>query len=266
MFGAGRAPGAPMEDAFAHPSVPVPSMPTPAKPGTPVGAPPPPGGTPSPAFQAQAPRPAAPAARPAPAAAPAGDALLRAFMEGAGLQQLPTDLDPAQAMRTLGASSRAIVSTLARLLEARRLLKGEFRITQTVVGARENNPLKFSVDESELMLVLLGSVRPGFQRGEAAVWDAGRDLEAHQLAMLAAFRAVLDAVFARLAPDAVASGEEAGFFGRLLPQARDAALWERYAQVYGDLRQDIGNTLAGRLGQIFAEAYEAENGRRGGSW
>ena len=181
------------------------------------------------------------------------------------MQQIPPDLEPAQAMRTLGSSSRAIVSTLARLLEARRLLKGEFRITQTVVGARENNPLKFSVDETELMLVLLGSVRPGFQRGEAAVWDAGRDLEAHQLAMLAAFRAVLDAVFARLSPDSIASGEESGFFGRLLPQARDAALWERYSKTYGDLRQDIGNTLAGRLGQIFAEAYEAENGRRGGS-
>ena len=38
-----------------------------------------------------------------------------------------------------------------------------------------------------------------------------------------------------------------------------------YMKIYGDLRQDIGNTLAGRLGQIFAEAYEAENGRRGGS-
>ncbi|MCW5746298.1 MAG: FHA domain-containing protein [Alphaproteobacteria bacterium] len=137
MFGAGRAPGAPMEDAFAHPSVPVPSMPTPAKPGTPVGAPPPLGGTPSPAFQAQAPRPAAPAARPAPAAAPAGDAPCCPFMEGAPACSNCRPIDPAQAMRTLGASSRAIVSTLARLLEARRLLKGEFRITQTVVGARE---------------------------------------------------------------------------------------------------------------------------------
>ncbi|TXL77159.1 type VI secretion system-associated FHA domain protein TagH [Vineibacter terrae] len=276
-----------MEDVFAHPAAPAPALSQP-RPGVAVGTPSGPAAAPSAAFQPQQPQPQspgaawqpgappAPAPRPTPtpappakpgpaAAATTGDALLRAFMEGAALQQVPPDLDPVQAMRTLGASSRAIVSTLARLLEARRLLKGEFRITQTVVGARENNPLKFSVDESELMLVLLGSVRPGFQRGEAAVWDAGRDLEAHQLAMLAAFRAVLDAVFARLAPEAIASNEEAGFFGRLLPQARDAALWERYAKVYGDLRQDIGNTLAGRLGQIFAEAYETENGRRGGS-
>jgi len=281
FFGTPQGPQAPMEDAFAHPAAPSPAVPPQPRHGVAVGTPSGPAATPSNAFQPPstprpsqwqqpAPRPAAPPATPAPqpaapGSAATGDALLRAFMEGAGLQQVPPDLDPAQAMRTLGASSRAIVSTLARLLEARRLLKGEFRITQTVVGARENNPLKFSVDEAELMLVLLGSVRPGFQRGEAAVWDAGRDLEAHQLAMLAAFRAVLDAVFARLAPDAVASSEEAGFFGRLLPQARDAALWERYTKTYGDLRQDIGNTLAGRLGQIFAEAYESENGRRGGS-
>ncbi len=279
FFGAPVGGGAPaMEDVFAHPGAPPSAVPPSAKSGTAVGTPSTPAGAPSPAFQPPAAgavwqqpapsRPATPAPTPGaakPAATPGGDALLRAFMEGAGLQQVPPDLDAVQAMRTLGSSSRAIVSTLARLLEARRLLKGEFRITQTVVGARENNPLKFSMDESELMLVLLGSVRPGFQRGEAAVWDAGRDLEAHQLAMLAAFRAVMDAVFARLAPEAIASSEEAGFFGRLLPQARDAALWERYAKIYGDLRQDIGNTLAGRLGQIFAEAYESENGRRGGS-
>lgn len=281
FFGASPGAQAPTEDAFAHPAAPTPAIPQQPRPGTAVGTPSGPAAAPSAAFQppatprpsqwqqpaAQRPATPPPAAAQAPAtsAATTGDALLRAFMEGAGLQQIPPDLDPVQGMRTLGSSSRAIVSTLARLLEARRLLKGEFRITQTVVGARENNPLKFSVDEAELMLVLLGAVRPGFQRGEAAVWDAGRDLEAHQLAMLAAFRAVLDAVFARLAPDAVASSEEAGFFGRLLPQARDAALWERYAKTYSDLRQDIGNTLAGRLGQIFAEAYEAENGRRGGS-
>ncbi|QQS13978.1 MAG: type VI secretion system-associated FHA domain protein TagH [Rhodospirillales bacterium] len=264
------------EDPFSHPAAPAAAARAP-RPATPVGAAMAPQGPPPQAFQhGAAPPPPAPARpMPAPVASPAaaapaaasagGDALLQAFIEGAGLREIPAGLDTVKAMRTLGSSTRAIVSTLARLLEARRLLKGEFRITQTVVGARENNPLKFSVDDSELMLVLLGAVRPGFQSGEAAVWDAGRDLEAHQVAMLSAFRATLDAVFARLSPEAVAAGEEAGFFGRVLPQARDAALWERYAKMHAEMRQDLGNTLAGRIGQIFAEAYEAENGRRGGS-
>lgn len=204
--------------------------------------------------------------QPAATAAAGGVDLLRAFIEGAGIENLPPNTDPATALRTLGASTRAIVSTLARLLEARRLLKGEFRISQTVVAARENNPLKFSADEAEMLLVMLGAVRPGFQSGQAAVWDAGKDLEAHQLALLAAFRAVLDAVLARLSPEAIAGagGEEGGVFGRLL-QARESGYWQRYTKAYAEVKQDIGNTLAGRIGQIFAEAYEKENGKRGGS-
>jgi FHA domain-containing protein len=236
----------------------VPAAPVPAKP-TPVAAP-----TPAPPPPPQ--RRAAPTPQPSAAPELGGDELLRAFLDGAGIENLPPNTDAATALRTLGASTRAIVSTLARLLEARRLLKGEFRISQTVVAARENNPLKFSADESEMLLVMLGSVRPGFQSGQAAVWDAGKDLEAHQLALLAAFRAVLDAVLARLSPEAIAGagGEEAGMFGRLL-QAREAGYWQRYTKAYGEVKQDIGNTLAGRIGQIFAEAYERENSKKGGS-
>ncbi|MGE0716360.1 MAG: type VI secretion system-associated FHA domain protein TagH [Alphaproteobacteria bacterium] len=234
----------------AGPSAPPPPRPAPA-------APPP---MPSPAPR----RPAPPAVQPAAAPAVGGDDLLRAFLEGAGIENLPPNTDAATALRTLGASTRAIISTLARLLEARRLLKGEFRISQTVVAARENNPLKFSADESEMLLVMLGAVRPGFQSGQAAVWDAGKDLEAHQLALLAAFRAVLDAVLARLSPEAIAAAggnEGGGVFGR----RKETVYWELFTKAYGEVKQDIGNTLAGRIGQIFAEAYEKENGKRGGS-
>jgi FHA domain-containing protein len=238
----------------------TPATPPPAKPAPAPSAPPP---QPRRAAAAQPPS-AAPA--PTPSATPemGGDDLLRAFLDGAGIEKLPPNTDAATALRTLGASTRAIVSTLARLLEARRLLKGEFRISQTVVAARENNPLKFSADESEMLLVMLGAVRPGFQSGQAAVWDAGKDLEAHQLALLAAFRAVLDAVLARLSPEAIAAAggnEGGGVFGR----RKEAVYWELYAKAFGEVKQDIGNTLAGRIGQIFAEAYERENSKKGGS-
>ncbi|MBV9834708.1 MAG: type VI secretion system-associated FHA domain protein TagH [Alphaproteobacteria bacterium] len=238
-----------------------PAAPAASPPPKPAPAAPPPSASPPPQQRRAAP----PAQQPA-AAAPAlgGDDLLRAFLDGAGIENLPPSTDAATALRTLGASTRAIVSTLARLLEARRLLKGEFRISQTVVAARENNPLKFSADESEMLLVMLGSVRPGFQSGQAAVWDAGKDLEAHQLALLAAFRAVLDAVLARLSPEAIAAAagnEGGGVFGR----RKETVYWELFAKAYGEVKQDIGNTLAGRIGQIFAEAYERENSKKGGS-
>jgi predicted component of type VI protein secretion system len=96
------------------------------------------------------------------------------------------------------------------------------------------------------------------------VWDAGKDLEAHQLALLAAFRAVLDAVLARLSPEVIAAasgGGGGGMFGR----RREADYWTTYTKAFGEVKQDIGNTLAGRIGQIFAEAYERENSKKGGS-
>lgn len=271
---AAPSPPIPTDDPFDGPSDRQPSgrvsvskvvFPPPSAPATAAPAKPAPAPLPQQRRAAPAPQPsAAPAAAPSAVSELGGDDLLRAFLEGAGIEKLPPNTDAATALRTLGASTRAIVSTLARLLEARRLLKGEFRISQTVVAARENNPLKFSADESEMLLVMLGAVRPGFQSGQAAVWDAGKDLEAHQLALLAAFRAALDAVLARLSPEAIAaaSGNEGGgVFGR----RKEAIYWEHFTKAYGEVKQDIGNTLAGRIGQIFAEAYERENSKKGGS-
>lgn len=168
-------------------------------------------------------------------------------------------------MEELGRATRLLARSLMRLLAARRAVKSEFRISQTVVGARENNPLKFSADEAEMVAILLGASRPGFQAGAAAVADATRDLEAHQLALLAAFRAVIGQVLARLDPQAISGGEEdSGFLGRLTGSGKSAA-WDKYVQAHADLKQDFSESLRGRLAQIFAEAYETESRRHGGS-
>jgi type VI secretion system protein ImpI len=250
-----------MDDALAGlapkgaaPATPAPRPPPPPPPPDPVDfAPPLP---PPPRAQAVAtPPPSSPAA--------AGDGMA-AFLEGAAVPA-PPGVPPDAAMRELGRSTRLLSGSLMRLLAARRAVKGEFRISQTVVTARENNPLKFSADEAEVLATLMGAARPGFQAGAAAVTDACRDLEAHQVALLAAFRAVMGHVFARLDPQAIAGKEDdAGLLGRLTGGAKGAA-FDRYQQVYADLRQDFSEGLKGRLAQAFADAYEEESRRRGGS-
>ncbi len=198
-----------------------------------------------------------PVADDAPAAAPPSDELLRAFLAGAGIDSLPAGTDPASAMRALGEASRIMLGTFARLLAARRAIKGEFRVTQTVIGARDNNPLKFSADEGEMLLLMLGAVRPGFLSGPAALADACRDLEAHQLSLLAGFRAALDLLLQRLSPETIAAGAKGGLLSGKSKQ------WERYEAVYGELRRDVANNFAGQLGQAFTAAYEAEAKRHG---
>src|SRR5262249_16600042 len=118
--------------------------------------------------------------------------LIAAFLAGAGLQHLPAGVDPAVAMRSLGESSRGLLKALAKVLAGRNALKSDFRIQQTVIGSRDNNPLKFATDEGCMLGVLLGGTPPGFTSGPAAVAEACRDLVAHQVALIVGFQAQLD--------------------------------------------------------------------------
>lgn len=238
------------------------------KPAVAPPAPPPQAPAPAPPVYAAPPLPAAPPEAwqppPPPAAGGGAAAGLAAFAQGAGIAP-PDGIAPEAGLAELGRSNRLLARTLMRLLAARRAVKSEFRISQTVVGARENNPLKFSADEAEMVALLLGLARPGFQAGSAAVADACRDLEAHQVALLAAFRAVIAQIFARLDPQAIGGKEDdAGFLGRLTGSGKSSA-WDDYVAAYADLKQDFAESLRGRLAQVFAEAYESESLRLGGS-
>ena len=62
-------------------------------------------------------------------------------------------------MEELGGVFRALVSGLRETLVARAAVKNEFRIAQTLIRARGNNPLKFSASDEDAMLALLGAGR-----------------------------------------------------------------------------------------------------------
>jgi type VI secretion system FHA domain protein len=225
--------------------------------------------TPPPPSPRPAQRPAAPirnplpppaVAAPMPMAAPApvgDDAALNAFLEGAGITDIPAGINPIAAMRSLGESSRLLLGTLVRLLAARRALKSEFRISQTVIGARDNNPLKFEADEGEMIMMLMGAARRGFQGGPQAMIDACQSLEGHQIALLAGVRASLDFILQRMSPQEIESTAKGG--GLLSGKAKQ---WERYQQVHEEMKRDVSNNLAGQVGQAFATAYEHESNRK----
>lgn len=188
-------------------------------------------------------------------------AILASFMKGVGIREWPTDIDVQRSVEEAGMALRVLVGVLARLLSARRAMKREFRIQQTSLMNEGNNALKFSVDQNELIGVVLGRSRPGFLTGRVAIEDAASTLELHQVAVLAGFRAVLTEVFTRLSPDSILEAETAEILDRLVPSAGKARLWERYCHVHKELQADLAENFAGRLGQIFAEAYEREKPR-----
>ena len=85
------------------------------------------------------------------------EALLDSFMKGLGINR--TDLhpstDPFEVMENAGAVLKEFVDGTTGLLASRTALKGMFRLDQTTVLPRHNNPLKLSENTRDSMMQLL---------------------------------------------------------------------------------------------------------------
>jgi type VI secretion system protein ImpI len=212
----------------------------------------------APAFAPAAPpAPAAPVAAHPPAAATqapgaADGALLAAFLRGAGVAGARIE-DPVAAMEALGAAFRAMVSGLRAVLIARAAIKGEFRIEQTMIRARGNNPLKFSADDDDALSALLGTGRRTAMGPAEAVAEALRDLKLHELASVAAMQTAVRELLAQLSPEVVQA--HAGS-GGLLPVQRKARAFEAFEEQHAALVRALADDFDSAFGKAFARAYE----------
>ena len=246
-----------------NPPLPTPSplaaTPLPFAPRDPVTA------QPVPAPAPKAATPLSPAVR-QPAAAGAATssddmlAALTALMAGG---DLPPDMamraaaDPEAALRNAGVLLRAAVTGLRGLLIARGSVKREFRIEQTMLRPRDNNPLKFAASDEQALAALLDPRTPALK----AVEESINDLTLHQVATLAATQAAARALLERMGP-AVLEAEDPG--GGLLPGAREKRLWEAYKRRHAKLLEQFEDDFESAFGTAFARAYEQAAGRAKG--
>jgi type VI secretion system FHA domain protein len=219
------------QDVVAPPQQPAYAPPPPAQPAPPQAAP-----------MQPAPMPAAPA--------PAGD-LLAAFLAGAGMGARQPD-NPAATMRALGAAFRATVAGIRQALIARSSIKGEFRIEQTMIRARGNNPLKFSADDDDALAALLGVGRRIDVTPEAAVADALRDMRLHELATVAAMQGAVKTLLAGLDPAKLLAEASGG----LLPAQKKAKAFEAYEKLHENVTRAMADDFDSVFGKAFARAYE----------
>lgn len=212
---------------------------------------------PAPATHTAAPRPLPappPPASRSPATAASTDDLLAAFVRGAGLPDARPG-DPAAAMEALGAAFRAVVSGLRLALIARAAIKGEFRIEQTMIRSRGNNPLKFSADDDDALIALLGAGRRMEMGAADAITDALRDMRLHEVATVAAMRSAVRGLFARFDPVKLRlAAEQSGL--NLVPIQRKARAWESFETLYAQTSQALADDFDSVFGKAFAHAYE----------
>jgi type VI secretion system FHA domain protein len=208
---------------------------------------------PSAASAPASPPVASPAASP-PAHPPAADGtLLAAFLRGAGMEEA-RPADALATMERLGAAFRAVVSGIRQTLIARATVKGEFRIEQTQIRARGNNPLKFSLGDDDALASLLGAGRKVDMAPAAAIADALTDIRLHELATMAAMQAAVRALMERLDPAPLrAEGERSG--GMLAAQKR-ARAFEAFEKLHGEISRALADDFDSVFGKAFARAYE----------
>jgi type VI secretion system protein len=254
------APPSPAQGGWAPPAeAAAPSWGPPAAAG-PVTIPPQSGGATGWAPPGAA-QPQSPAAPSAPAAAPLSPGVsggeLAAFLAGAGLA--PTDLKTSgpEALAAAGLALRRIVAGLVVMLEARARAKAQLGAQGTSLEFDGNNPLKFARAPEKAVAQLLNPPERGFMSAERAVEDAFRDLQAHQMATLVAMQGALAATLARFSPEAIRGrAENKGLMSKILPGAREAALWQAYEREFEGVAKGSDEAFMDVFAKEFRLAYE----------
>lgn len=183
--------------------------------------------------------------------------LLEAYYEGLGLRA-PT-LTPEEAERELrqtGRLVRMLTDGLMDVLKTRSTLKGEFRLSQTIVQSAENNPLKFCIDAQQALAQLFVDKRPGFMAPEASFGEALNDIKQHQLAVVAGMRAAFDCLIAKFEPDTIEAARKAS--GKRRAGLLTDKSWGYYSDYHADFKANAGDDFQGIFGEDFVRAYEAQ--------
>jgi predicted component of type VI protein secretion system len=177
--------------------------------------------------------------------------LMGAFLRGAGLLDVRPP-DSVAAMEALGAAFRAFACGLRETLAALAAVKSEFRIEQTLIRARGNNPLKFSASDNDALLALVGVGRRSDTGPAEAVAEAFRDIKLHELAVMAAMQTAVRGMLRELAPEKLRDGAGSG----VLASHRKVRAWDAFEAAHARMTRALSDNFDSAFGRAFARAYE----------
>jgi type VI secretion system protein ImpI len=200
-----------------------------------------------------APQESAPAASHTAAERPSEDFWAR-FGTALGMELDGLETDAREALAVSAARLlKQSISGLQQSLRTRSELKNELRLAQTTVQGLNSNPLKYGADTADVLGMLLAN-RPGQLPADQAISRAFRDLQAHQVALLAASRAAVRGAVEHFSPQQLTLR-----FERENPSLLGTSgnHWKAYGRYHQALLQD-GEWGERLLARDFAQAYEEQ--------
>lgn len=186
------------------------------------------------------------------------DKLLAALLEAAAIADSQVEKTP-ETVQKAGSLLKRLVAGLLVMVEARARAKAQMGAEMTGLQLDGNNPLKFARSPDQALAQLLMPTQPGFLEADKAVEDAYLDLQSHQVATLRAIPGALRATLDRFSPGSIRRrAENIGLLARILPGARDAALWRNYEREFVAVKKESDEAFMEVFSKEFRKAYERQ--------
>ncbi len=187
--------------------------------------------------------------------------LLDSFLDGLGISrsELHPTVDLGAVMQNAGEVLREFVEGVSQLLASRANLKNAFRLDQTTVLPRHNNPLKLSANSKDSIKQLLVGKEGEYLGPRDAVREVCRDLLFHQDAFLDAMNSAFIEFADRFDPDELQDGFDrtisSNIFTRFLNKSK---YWDLYNEVYPIMTEKGGGRFPQMYAEEFVKAYERQ--------
>ncbi|HFE37645.1 MAG TPA: type VI secretion system-associated FHA domain protein TagH, partial [Gammaproteobacteria bacterium] len=178
---------------------------------------------------------------------------------GAGLDAQALNFqDKLALMEKVGRLTRNSVEGLMIALRARATVKSSFRVSKTTISPAENNPLKFLVTTNDALNALLSDEKPGYMPAEEALNEGFKDLQNHQMALMAGMQATIETIIKQFDPHSLAQSFNAHGGSSIIPGQKKAKYWDHYADFYAKFSNNFQDDFQNTFGEDFACAYEKQ--------
>ncbi len=187
--------------------------------------------------------------------------VLDAFMNGLGInrEDVHPSTDPLEVMENAGRVLKEFVDGITALLASRTNLKSMFRLDQTTVLPRHNNPLKIAENTHDSMMQLLVGKEGEYLSPVDAVQEVCRDLKYHHDAVLEAMTSAFLEFSDRFDPDELRENFDRTLKAKPLFKAMNQLkYWQLYCDLYPIMTQPGSGQFPHHFGEEFVSAYEKQ--------
>ena len=189
------------------------------------------------------------------------DDLFDTFLDGLGVNRsdLHPSVDPVEVMQNAGEVMKEFVDGMGKLLYSRANLKTAFKLDQTTVLPRHNNPLKLSENTMDSIMQLLVGREGEYLGPRDAVREVCRDLLFHQDAFLDAMSAAFVEFADRFDPDELMSAFERSIGKKpLFSFLNTLKYWQLYCDLYPVMTEKGGGRFPHMFAEEFVQSYERQ--------